>query len=179
MLYDATSGERLHLLEGHQNTAACVAFSPDGRWLATGSHDRTIRVWDVATGKTRHVIAAHRDKIRSLVFSPDGRTIASGDQEGMIAFSHVETGRFLFDVETGLGTVRFLSFSPDGEALVATWPGEGVVLLHAPGGTPGSSVRIASDNNLIKNPGAEFGLTHWIIAERGIAAQPMELADAG
>jgi WD40 repeat protein len=133
MLYDATSGKRLHLLQGHQNTAQCVAFSPDGRWLATGSHDRTIRIWDVETGETRHVISAQRGKIRSIAYSPDGRIIASGSLPGTIAFSHVETGRFLFDVKTGIGTIRHLDFSPDGETLAATWPRNAVYLLHAVG----------------------------------------------
>jgi len=132
MLFDIASRKRLHLLRGHKNQADCVEFSPDGRLLATGSHDRTIRIWSVATGQVKHVIAAHRDAIDSLTFSPSGRTIASGGQNGTIAFSHVETGRFLFDTKVGNDRVRRLQFSPDGKTLAAALSDEGVVLLHAP-----------------------------------------------
>jgi WD40 repeat protein len=59
MIYDTESGQRLHLLQGHQNTAECVVFSPDGRRLGTGSHDRTVRIWDASTGELKHVIPAH------------------------------------------------------------------------------------------------------------------------
>ncbi len=132
MIFDVASRKRLHLLRGHQNTAKCVAFSPDGRLLATGSEDRTIRIWNVDTGEVKHVIAAHRDEIYSLAFSPDGRTIASGGREGTIAFSHVETGQFLFDTKVGNHKVRWLQFSPDGQSLAATVREKGVLLLQAP-----------------------------------------------
>ncbi|QDV26786.1 serine/threonine-protein kinase [Aureliella helgolandensis] len=130
MLFDVTSGKRLHRLRGHKNSANCLAFSPDGKLLATGSADRTIRIWSVDTGKILHVISAHKDKIYSLAFSPDGRTIASGGGEGTIAFSHVATGQFLFDTKVGQRKVRWLHFSPDGTTLAAVVSLEGVVLLH-------------------------------------------------
>jgi WD40 repeat protein len=116
-LYDVGSRRLVNELRGHQNTAKCLAFRPDGRLLATGSHDRTIRLWDVETGKTIHVIPAHRNKISAIAISPDGRTIASGDHAGTVAFSHVETGRFLYDVKLADQAIRGLAFSPDGTAL--------------------------------------------------------------
>ena len=133
MIFDAASGKRLHLLRGHQHTVKRIAFSPNGRWLATGSEDRTIRIWDVRTGKTRNVIASHQAQIYSLAFSPDGRTVASGDELGTIAFSHVETGRFLFDRQVASGEISCLHFSPNGKTLAATNHRKQVILLHAPG----------------------------------------------
>ena len=132
MLVDVQSRKRLHLLEGHQNTVKCVALSPDGRSLVTGSHDRTIRIWDIRTGKTRHVIAAHRDKISALAVAPDGRTIASGDHQGTIAFSHLETGQFLFDTKLSVQVIARVAFSRDAETLAVALGGERIVLLHAP-----------------------------------------------
>jgi WD40 repeat protein len=132
VLVDVKSREPLHLLEGHLNTLDCLDFSPDSRWLVTGSHDRTLRIWDVQTGKTRHVVAAHRDKISTLAVSPDGRTIASGDFQGTVAFSHVETGQFLFATDLGIQPIVRMRFSPDGETLAVALGGERVVLLRAP-----------------------------------------------
>ena len=117
IIYEVSSRKAVRVLRGHQNTASCLAFSPDGHQLVTGSHDRTIRLWDVESGETIRVIPAHKNKISAIDFSPDGRTIASGDKAGLLAFSHVETGRFLFDLKLADQAIRALMFSPDGKAL--------------------------------------------------------------
>jgi WD40 repeat protein/serine/threonine protein kinase len=137
MVYDVKSQQCVHRLQGHQNTVSRVVFSPDGRSLATSSHDRSIRIWDVHTGKTRHTIAAHRRKIFYLAFSPDGRTIASGDEGGTIAFSHVMTGRLMFHIDGPWGRIIRLAFSPDGRTLAVVSAWWHVMLIHARG--PGES----------------------------------------
>jgi len=133
VLYDVASKSCLYTLRGHQNTAARLAFSPDGSLLATGSHDRTIRLWDTKQGRVQQVIPAHRNKITAITFSPDGRTVVSGDMEGILAFSHVATGRFLYDLRIGDDTIRDLEFSPDGNMLVAATGNDVVTLQISPG----------------------------------------------
>src|SRR5262249_53240542 len=64
-------------LKGHKNAVSSVAFSPDGKTLASGSGDKTIKLWDVATGKEMASLKGHTGYVFSVAFSPDGKTLAS------------------------------------------------------------------------------------------------------
>jgi WD40 repeat protein len=66
---------------GHANAVTCVALTPDGRTLATGSQDRTIRLWNVGTGHERAALRGHSKEVSCLAFSADGSTLASGSRD--------------------------------------------------------------------------------------------------
>src|SRR4051812_11042517 len=65
------------VLEGHQNSVLWVAFTPDGKTLASGSRDDKVMIWDVATGKLLQTLSDPNDDVYCVAYSPDGRTLAA------------------------------------------------------------------------------------------------------
>src|SRR5204863_124610 len=102
-----------------------LAFSPDGKRLASGGQDGMVMLWDVASGKELHVCRGHRFPVRDLAFSPDGRTLASGEagdtrdnggdrEEGEVRLWDAATGQERGRLRTEQTGVRGVAFSPDG-----------------------------------------------------------------
>lgn len=80
-------------LQGHTNVVYSVKFSPDGRLLASGSGDRSVRLWNVETGECCQVLNGHLNEIWATDFSPDGQLIASSSEDEMIKLWQVKTGK--------------------------------------------------------------------------------------
>ena len=116
-------------LEGNAWPVRGVSFSPDGRTLASGSGDSTIRLWDVRTGRELQTLTGHRNWINNVSFSPDGRTLASSSNDDTIRLWDVRTGR---ELQTLRGHTHYLIsvwFSPDGRTLVSSGGGDLTVRL--------------------------------------------------
>ncbi len=94
-LWNAETGECLHILRGHSQGIRSIAFSPGGELLASSSDDQTICLWDVAGSpleQPRRILRGHAGRIRTIAFSPDGKTLASGSDDGTIKLWDVQAG---------------------------------------------------------------------------------------
>ena len=106
-------------LRGHTADVWGADFSPDGKYLATGSSDQTVRLWDPATGETIRIFSSDTSSLEELAFSPDGKTI--------VAAGYTDKSAHVFDVASGQ-QVKLLSghtapvvdvdFSPNGKYIV-------------------------------------------------------------
>jgi WD40 repeat protein len=83
-LWVAATGEHRVTLTGHTDRVLAVAFSPDGRLLASGGADGKMRLWDAATGEHRVTLTGHTDRVLAVAFSPGGRLLASGGADGKV-----------------------------------------------------------------------------------------------
>src|SRR5262249_60501393 len=103
-------------LEGPTGAVQCVAFSRDGKRIATGSYDHTVRLWDAATGKELRRFEGHRAGVESVAFSPDGALLASGGSDDAARAWEAATGKEVWRWEGGRQSmyVHAVVFSPDG-----------------------------------------------------------------
>jgi WD40 repeat protein/tetratricopeptide (TPR) repeat protein len=142
-LRDKATGRERIIQTKHAAEVNCLAFAPDGRALATGSWDTTIKLWDVATGKERTTLHGHASRVLGVVFSPDGRTLASCSQTGEIRLWDLRTGKatlVLHEPRAG-SSVHWLAFDPGGRTL-ASGAGFGIVRLwDLAGGRLGATLR--------------------------------------
>ena len=100
-------------------TVAAIAYSPDGKTLAAGSWDDSVRIWNLHTGKAvRKFAGIHRDDIQAIAYSPDGKVLASADSDGLVVLWDVATGNTLREFLGHETTVRSVTFSPDGQRLL-------------------------------------------------------------
>jgi len=106
-------------LLGHAANVYGVAFSPGGQRLASGSDDKTVKIWDSATGKELLTLQGHAAGVWSVAFSPDGQRLASGSDDKTVKIWDSATGNGLLTLHGHAGGVRRVVFSPDGQRLAS------------------------------------------------------------
>jgi WD40 repeat protein len=106
-------------LKGHTDPVNSVAFSPDGRMLASGCQDNTVKLWDVSTRQELATLNGHTNSVFSVAFSPDGKTIASGGADNTVKLWNASTRQELATLKGHASSINTLAFSPDGKTIAS------------------------------------------------------------
>lgn len=172
-LWEMASGRLLRTLESHSNIVTTLAFSPDGKILASGSEDCTIKLWEAATGELHRTLEGHFDDVHAVAFSPSGTTLASGGADKTIKLWEIVSGRLLCTLKGHSDIISALAFSSDGKLLASGSNDETIRLWEIPSGellwrfdhfSFVHTVTFMADDETLASGGSDSTIKLWRIA---------------
>jgi hypothetical protein len=178
----AASKPQLVVETGHSSSVSSVAFSPDGKALASGG--REIKLWDVATGIELRTLIGHADYINSVAFSPDGKSLAGASDDGIIKLWDVATGAEKHTLTGHTGRVSSVAFSPNGRTLASASDDHTIKLWDVASGVELISLVLLGDSGwVIVTPDGRFDTNriddikglHWLMPDAPLTPLPVEI----
>ena len=109
----------LKTLLGHKDCIYSVAWSPDGKLLASGSYDKMVKLWDADTGQEVKNLQDHIDAVFAVAFSPDGKHLASGSQDRSVKIWDTASGQRLYTLSDASDGLTSIAYSPSGSQIAA------------------------------------------------------------
>jgi len=186
---EVRGGRLLHVLKGHENSVLSVAFSPNGQYLASGSFDKTVRIWEWELG-TSFALTGHSGSTNMVAFSPDGRQVASASTDKSIRIWSLSfpsgEGAQVMKLEGSPGPVYALAWHNSGHRIASAGQDTSVRLwdlvtsqeildLPSPG-SPIRSVVFSRDGHILATAGPNQGVRVWDAPEgslRPLTAPPL------
>jgi WD40 repeat protein len=137
-VWDAATGKKRYVLQGHEDEVTAAAFSPDSRHIVTASRDGTTRIWSAADGREEVVLRGHEGPVYSAAWSPDGRFVVTASEDRTARLWYADSGREFFTLTGHEGPVYSAEFSPDGTQVVTAsadgtariWPADPLPLAR-------------------------------------------------
>jgi WD40 repeat protein len=182
-VWDAETGQEILTLK-HADIVWSVAYSPDDRYIVTGSggygpnmerFTAEVKLWDAKTGKEIRTLNGHSGEVVSVAFSPDGKRIVSGSRDTTLKVWDAQTGQEIHTLRGHMNWVTGVAYRPDGKHIVSgsgdilgpgelkVWDAQTGQLLHTLKGHPGQilSVAYSPDGKWIVSGGTDNSLKIW------------------
>jgi WD40 repeat protein len=131
----------LSTLRGHENRVWSIAFSPNGKLLAIGGSDMTIKVQDLTSGNIVSTLRGHNKDILSIAFSPDGKLVAAGGADKTVKIWNLSDGNINTVLFGHQDQVWSVAFSPNGKTLASGSSDKTVMIWDIPGGKVVTTLR--------------------------------------
>src|SRR5205823_862410 len=122
------------ILKAHMAAVNAIAISPDGKTLASGSADKTIKLWSLPEGKLLATLDRHATAVNAIAISPDGKTLASGSADKTIKLWSLPEGKLLATLDRHESAVNAVAISPDGKTLASGSADKTIKLWSLPEG---------------------------------------------
>ncbi len=172
-LFDATTRTLRRILRGHESYVTSVEFSDDGKYVVSGSGDKTVCVWDVERGELRQRLTGHEGDVNSVGFNDNGKHVVSGSSDTTVSVWDVECGELCQCLRGHEGDVYGVAFSSDGKYVVSgsgdktvcVWDVERGELRHRLRDHESwvSSVRFSDDGKHVVSGGGDKAVSVWDI----------------